>query len=311
MKFCISKTRLEYPYFSYIRRVLFNQYRNKRIEERKKTSLEERKVYKLAITITMGIQKGGCGKSTTTGILAHLLKEDGYRVLAIDLDSQGNLTELLSEQSSNEFVEKSVLEALQHNDIKSYVVPVSENLDLLPANNFLATLPRWIYTGKTYLGETIQYHGNPSLILDAVLEQVRDEYDYIIIDTPPALSEQTTNALCASEYVVVLFESSNWCYSAIPNFIDSVDSANRFGKRDTKVIGILRTLNDARRNDARAFNEMVEEDYPDHVFKTIITRKAPVGRLSLYGFKENTELKKALAPYRSFYEELMERVEGK
>ena len=51
-------------------------------------------------------------------------------------------------------------------------------------------MPRWIYTGKTYLGETIQYQGSPSLILDAAFDQVRDEYDYIIIDTPPSLSEQ-------------------------------------------------------------------------------------------------------------------------
>lgn len=264
----------------------------------------------MAITITMGIQKGGAGKSTTTGILSYLLKEDGYRVLAIDMDSQGNLTELLSEQPSNEFVEKSVLEAMQHNDIKSYIVPINENFDLLPANNFLATLPRWIYTGETYKGETIPYNGSPTLILDRALDQVRDEYDFIVIDTPPSLSEQTTNALCASEYVVVLFESSNWCYSAIPNFMDSVISANEFGKRDTKVVGILRTLNDVRRNDSKAFNEMIEEDYPNEVFETVITRKAPVGRLALYGFNENTELRKALEPYRSFYKELIERVKG-
>lgn len=239
-----------------------------------------------------------------------MLKEDGYRVLAIDMDSQGNLTELLTGQPSNEFIEKSVLEAMQHHDVKSYLVPISENLDLLPATNFLATLPRWIYTGKTYKGETIPFSGNPSLILDKTLEQVRDEYDFIIIDTPPSLSEQTTNALCASEYVVVLFESSNWCYSAIPNFMDSVESANEFGHRDTKVIGILRTLNDVRRTDAKAFNEMIEEDYPDVVFQTVITRKAPVGRLALYGFNENPELKQALDPYKSFYKELIERVKG-
>jgi chromosome partitioning protein len=267
-------------------------------------------VRRLAITITMGIQKGGCGKSTTTGILSYLLKEDGYRVLSIDMDSQGNLTELLSEQPSNQFMGKSVLEALQQNDIKRYIVPVGENLDLLPANNFLATLPRWIYTGKTYQGETIQFRGNPSLILDTALDQIRDEYDFIIIDTPPSLSEQTTNALCASEYVVVLFESSNWCYSAIPNFMDSVISANEFGTRDTKVVGILRTLNDVRRSDAKAFNEMIEEDYPNEVFKTIITRKAPTGRLALYGFNENSELKKALEQYRNFYKELIQRVKG-
>ena len=94
---------------------------------------------------------------TRQGYCKILLSEDGYRVLAIDMDSQGNLTELLSDQPSNEFVEKSVLEAIQQNNIKQYIVPISENLDLLPANNFLATLPRWIYTGKTYQGETIQF----------------------------------------------------------------------------------------------------------------------------------------------------------
>lgn len=261
--------------------------------------------------ITFGIQKGGCGKSTTTGILAYLFAEDGYRVLAIDMDSQGNLTELLSEQPSNEFMGKSVLEAMQQNDIKNYVVPIRKNLDLLPSTNFLATLPRWIYTGKTYEGKSLPFKGNPSLILDAALEPVRADYDFIVIDTPPALSEQTTNALCASEYVIVLFESSNWCYSAIPNFMDSVESARDYGKRDTKVLGILRTLNDVRRSDAKAFNDLIAEDYPDDVFQTMITRKAQTGRLALYGFNDNTELKPALGQYRDFYKELMERVQSK
>jgi chromosome partitioning protein len=264
----------------------------------------------MAITITMGIQKGGCGKSTTTGILAHLLSRDGYKVLTIDMDSQGNLTELLSGQPSNEFMGKSVLEAMQYY-VDEYIININENLDLLPANNFLATFPRWLYTGKTYQGETIPFRGNPSLVLDNTLEAVRDRYDFIIIDTPPALSEQTTNALCASEYVVVLFECSNWCYSAIPNFMDSVNGANEFGKRNTQAIGILRTMNDVRRSDAKAFNELIAEDYPELVFETIINRKAPIGRLSLYGFNQNPELRPALAQYDAFYKELIRRVENK
>ena len=92
--------------------------------------------------------------------------------------------------------------------------------------------------------------------------------------------------------------------------MDSVVSANKFGNRDTKVIGILRTLNDVRRNDAKAFNEMIAEDYPEDVFQTVITRKAPIGRLALYGFNENNELKQALETYRSFYKELIQRVKG-
>lgn len=262
----------------------------------------------MAITITTGIQKGGCGKSTTTGVLAHLLSRDGYRVLAIDLDSQGNLTELLSQQSSNEFVSRSVLEALQENDPLKYIHSVTDKIDLLPANNFLATFPRWLYTGVTYTGENNRYTGNPSFVLDRTLEAIQDEYDFIVIDTPPSLSEQTMNALCASDYVVVMYECSNWCYSAIPNFMDSIDIVKEVTKHDLKIAGILRTMNDVRRSDAKAFNEIIEEDYPDLVFQTLITRRAPIGRLALYGFEENAELKQALEQYESFYEELMERV---
>jgi chromosome partitioning protein len=262
----------------------------------------------MAITITMGIQKGGCGKSTTTGVLAHLLSQE-YKVLVIDMDSQGNLTELLTQQPSNDFVGRSVLESMQYNSIENIVINISSNLDILPANNFLATFPRWIYTGKTYTGDHIPYNGkNPSLVLDRLLEKVRDSYDFILIDTAPSLSEQTTNALCASEYVIVMYECSNWCYSAIPNFMDSVSAANEVGNRGTEVIGILRTMNDVRRYDAKAFNELIAEDYPDLVFQTIITRKAPTGRLSLNGFEDNKELKQALFQYEDFYKELIERV---
>jgi chromosome partitioning protein len=264
----------------------------------------------MAITITMGIQKGGCGKSTTTGVLAYLLSQDGYKVLTIDMDSQGNLSEFLSNNTSNAFLEKSVLEAMEEKDAKKYIVPIADNFDLLPANNFLATFARWIYTSRTYKGEIVKIETKPSLILDNLLDQVRDEYDFILIDTPPALSEQTTNALCASEYVVVLFEASNWCYSAIPNFMDSVKVAQEHGNRDTQVIGILRNMNDVRRNDLKAFNELIEEDYPEQVFKTVITRRASVGRLSLYGFNENEELTKALEQYRKFYKELIKRVQN-
>jgi chromosome partitioning protein len=90
-----------------------------------------------------------------------LLIQGGYKELAIDKDSQGNLTELLSEKLSNEFIGKSVLEAMQQG-VKKYIVPIGENLDLLPADNFLATFPLWIYTGKTYRGENVPFRGNPA-----------------------------------------------------------------------------------------------------------------------------------------------------
>ena len=88
---------------------------------------------------------------------------------------------------------------------------------------------------------------------------------------------------------VILRFLTSWTLSLVQMNLENVD---------TKVIGILRTLNDVRRSDSKAFNEMIEEDYPNEVFQTVITRKAPVGRLSLYGFNGNAELKQALEPYK-------------
>ncbi|MHC0036898.1 ParA family protein [Pseudoneobacillus sp. C159] len=263
----------------------------------------------MAISITFGNQKGGCGKSTTTGILAHLLSNEGYRTLVIDMDSQGNITELLSGKISNEFVGKSVLEAMQENDIEKFVYPIKENLELLPANNFLATFSRWIYTGKTYLGEHKPLSlKNPSLVLNKALESVRDKYDFILIDTPPSLSEQTTNALCSSDFVILMFDCSSWCYSCIPNFMDSVKAAKKVGNRNVEVIGILRFMSDVKRKDAIAFQQLIEEDYPQVVFGTVIHRRASIGRISLFGFNNNQELNHALSHFQGFYEELLHRV---
>jgi len=240
---------------------------------------------------------------------AYLLSEH-YKVLAIDLDSQGNVSELLSQRPSNDFIEHSVLEAMQQKNPQDHIIHLSKNLDLLPANNFLATFQRWLYTGKTYLGTVIPHKGTPSLVLDTMLESVQDEYDFIVIDTAPSLCEQTTNALCASDYVVVMYECSNWCYSAIPNFMDSIKGARTVSHKDVQIAGILRTMNDARRSDAKAFNELIKEDYPKLVFETVITRKAPTGRISLYGFNNNTELNQTLHHYKDFYKELLERVQN-
>lgn len=264
----------------------------------------------MAKVITLGLQKGGVSKTTTTGILAHLMSDDQYKVLAVDMDSQGNLTELLTNQSANNFFERSIFEAIAYKDPESYIYKVNKYLDVLPANNFLASFARWLYTKwlpHTEKGEVkVDYEGTHINQLNLTLEMVKDQYDYILIDTPPALSEQTTNALVSSDYVVVLFEASKFCYSAIPNFMETVEHVQKVV--DLDVLGILRSLNDNRRKDAHFFNGLIAKDYPELVFDTVITRKASTGRLPLKGFEENDELEEALTQFNNFYKELLHRM---
>lgn len=265
----------------------------------------------MGVVITFGLQKGGVSKSTSTGIFAHLLSRDGFKVLAIDMDSQGNLTELLTGVETNEYIGRSVLEAIVSRSTADYIVKVNDNLDVLPANNFLALLPKWLYTYTLFDDEKIHYKGGTTEQLYLTIEPIIGQYDFILIDTPPSLSEQTTNSLVASDYVIIPFESSYFCLRAIPNFLESVQYSRKASKRKVEVLGILRTLNDKRRSDAKLFNETIEEDYPDLVFKTIITRKASTGRLPLSGFDENSELGEALEQFVKAYEEIKERLSRK
>lgn len=256
----------------------------------------------MAITISFGVQKGGASKTTTAGIVAHLFSQDS-RVLAVDMDCQGNLTEMLTNIAADEFHERTILEAIKENDASPYIHQVSDVLHVLPANNLLTLLPRYLYQAHGFDDSSIYK------VLDQILEPIRDRYDWIVIDTPPALSEATMNSLVASDFVVVMFESSQWCYSAIPNFLESVVLAQGLNPR-LQVAGILRTLNDVRRSDAKAFNDLIAEEYPDITFETVIRRKAAAGRLAISGFNpnENKELDEALEQYRNFYEELRKRV---
>lgn len=262
----------------------------------------------MAITITFSIQKGGVSKTTTTGITAHLMAKEGYRVLVCDFDSQGNVTNLLTGMEQDEYEDQTILNALVEKNPKKYIIKATENIDVLPADDFLAKFPRWLYTDYG-VPKPGQKKGKPlSLALYELLKPLQNDYDFILIDTPPSLSEMTTNAVCSSDFVVVLAESSKWAYTAIPRFLATVFHARDTLNPDLKVAGILRTMNDSRRYDSKAFVKTIGNKYPDLVFDTVIKRKAATGRLAVEGFEDNKELNEALESYTDYYEELKKRI---
>lgn len=252
----------------------------------------------MAKVITFGIQKGGSSKTTSSGITAYLLSQS-HKVLAVDLDSQGNLTELLTQQDIYDFHGATVFEALKEREARKYIHRITDNLHLLPAEDHLARFPAWLYE---------EYRGNRSLVLKETLESVKDDYDYIILDTPPALGDQTINALSASHAVVAMFEASKFCYSALGRFLETCLHVQELVNKDLQIGGILRCMIDTRRTDNKALIELVEEEYNELCFETVLTRTAATGRLSINGFQDNSELKKAVRQYHAFIEELVKRV---
>ncbi|MBT2701122.1 ParA family protein [Bacillus sp. ISL-40] len=255
--------------------------------------------------ITFGISKGGCSKSTSSGITSFLLSKD-EKVLAIDMDGQGNLTSFLTGEYDicNAFEEKTVLEAILEEDARSYIIKIKENLDLIPSNDFLATLPRKMFEKHLRLDA-----------LQKALEPVMEDYDWIIIDTPPALSEQTVMPLStyseAGSFAVVMFDGSMFAYYAIPKFLEIIEGAKGRYNPSLKTAGILFSLIDSRAKENEVMLEAIEEDYPSLKFNTIIKRKASTRRLAIEGFEGNAELRNALEYYYPFVEELKERVSQK
>lgn len=255
-----------------------------------------------AKVISFGIQKGGSSKTTTSGVIAHLLSKQ-HKVLAVDMDSQGNLTEFLTKRDVAEFRGATILEAMQEQDATTYIYQVTDNLHLLAAEDLLATFSRWLYSDYRPREANEQ-----SLILSRTLDTVKDRYDYIIIDTPPALGDQTINSLAASDYVVAMFEASIFCYSALGRFLETCWHVRERVNPNMAVAGILRGLVDSRRTDNKALISQVEDLYGEMCFDTVLTRTAATGRLAMTGFENNNELDKATAQYEIFLEELMNRV---
>ena len=252
-----------------------------------------------AKVISFGIQKGGSSKTTTSGVTAHLLSRQ-YKVLAIDMDSQGNLTEFIGRKDVTYFSGQTILEAMQTGDVTSYIYEITDNLHLVPADDLLATFSRWLYN---------DHRGNKTNVLRETLKPVMDQYDYIILDTPPALGDLTINALAASDRVVAMFEASIFCYSALGRFLETCWHVREKVNPDLAIAGILRGLIDARRTDNKALISQVAETYGELCFDTVLTRNAAAGRLPLVGFENNNELGRAVAQYERFVEELLERVQ--
>ena len=250
--------------------------------------------------ISFGIQKGGSSKTTTSGVVAHLLSK-AAKVLVIDMDSQGNLTEFLTRRDVVDFSGRTILEAMQEQDTRGYIYPVTESLHLIAADDLLATFSRWLYTDYR--------HGDRALVLHETLKTVQDDYDYIILDTPPALGDLTINSLAASDYVVAMFEASIFCYSALGRFLETCLHVREKVNPNLTVAGILRGLIDARRTDNKALISQVEEEYGEMCFETVLRRNAAAGRLPITGFENNNELGLATAQYEEFLKELLKRVE--
>lgn len=256
----------------------------------------------MAITVTISIQKGGNYKTTTTAAVAHhLATKKEKRVLVVDMDSQGNVSNLLTGLEQEEYEGKSIYNALVEGKAEPYIIQGINGIDVLPGDDFLADFTRYLY--EEYKPNT----GKPvALPLYELLDPIQDQYDYILIDTPPSLGEYTANAIVASDFVVILAECAKWARYAIPRFMKTVNELKELNPF-LQTVGILRTVHDSS-GESKKWAKEIKTAYPELTFDTIIKRRAATARLASNGFENNKELGKATEYHKRAIWEILERI---
>ena len=222
--------------------------------------------------ISFSNQKGGVGKTTSAVNVAACLGKKGYKVLLIDLDSQGNATSGVGIDRSA--VELSSYELLRLENAASECVMETEfkNLSVIPSSIDLAGL-------EIEIADDEERNSR----LNKALEGVKDCYDYIIIDCPPSLGALTVNALCASDGVIIPMTCEYYSLEGLSGLVMTIRSIKKLYNPSLDVTGILITMYDKRLLIARQVLEEIEKYYSDKLFKTTIARGVRLAEAPSFG----------------------------
>lgn len=254
-------------------------------------------------TIAIANQKGGVGKSTTAANLGIGLADTGKKVLLIDFDAQGSLTESLGYKADE--IEITISTMLEKTMNERNVLPDEgilhhdEGVDLMPANIELSGM-------EVTLVNTM----SRELILKDYLKNVRKNYDYILIDCTPSLGMLTVNALTAADSVLIPVQAQYLPIKGLEQLIKTIGRVRKHLNPALEIEGILLTMTDNRTNLSKETSKLLRENYGKQIriFQSEIPHSVRASETSIVGQSIYTYDKngKAALAYRKLTEEVLQ-----
>lgn len=266
---------------------------------------------KEATIVTFGNFKGGTGKTTNSTMIAHALSTQGYKVLLCDQDPQANATSLYLKTKALETDEivsfnKTLMAAIQEEDLGQIVTKVKENLYLLPSFSDFALYPRFLE--KKFPEDTtarVQY-------FSSLIAPFKKEYDYIFIDVPPTISIITDAALYASDFVVVVLQTQERSLQGAEVFTVYLQSLIDDYGADLDIVGILPVLlKNGAAVDLATLDSAREIFGEENLFTNVVTNMERLKRFDITGItNEDSHDRKVHKSYEIIAEEFVARVQA-
>ncbi len=254
----------------------------------------------MCATITIANQKGGVAKTTTAVNLAAAFADAGHRTLLVDVDPQANASVSVIDPDPSR---ASMLEALTGEvRFADIISPTSvERLSVAEARISLAKLERQLF------GDIDAHYR-----LRDRIQHVREQFDFMVIDTPPTLGLITVNAMVASDYLLLPLPPTYYALEGADDLLDTLEQVRRRPNPDLSLLGVVITMADQRTRIARDAIRKIRGHFGKAVFRTLISRnvrleESPAYKESIFAFAPNS---RGAEDYRGLSQEVLARVQA-